>query len=343
MTVTAPTPVRTSADSFSVPVVDLANDPPEALADALVTASCAFVVNHGVDPQLRRAMVRVSKAFMDRPRERKEPFRWDGTGLWRGWQPVYEGSPELTGQRLPDLVQRFEIQLQGRRTDDPVDLAALAESFALWPDDPAFAAAWTRYYSACGQLAGRLFADIAARLDLPAEDLPAWTDEHFANLISNDYLAQETPPAPGQVRTRPHTDRGGLTLLWADDAPGGLEVLLTNGTDWIPVQIPEDAFLVQAGDLLGRWTNRRIRPNVHQVVNPPAGLGAASRRMAIVYFHYPRLDAVVAPAPSCIDPAARRTPPPPVTARDHIFRRQEQFKTYDADGVDELLAEAAAG
>jgi isopenicillin N synthase-like dioxygenase len=40
----------------------------------------------------------------------------------------------------------------------------------------------------------------------------------------NHYLSQPDPPAPGRVRQKPHTDMGGLTLLWADDSPGGLEV-----------------------------------------------------------------------------------------------------------------------
>ena len=55
-------------------------------------------------------------------------------------------------------------------------------------------------------------------------------------------------PEPGQLRIRQHTDRGGLTLLWADQAPGGLEVMLPRSREWVPVLIPADAFLVQAGD-----------------------------------------------------------------------------------------------
>ena len=65
----------------------------------------------------------------------------------------------------------------------------------------------------------------ADELDLPPDDLPAWTDGQFANLVANHYLpAARAAPLPGQTRVGAHTDRGGITLLTADEAPGGLEV-----------------------------------------------------------------------------------------------------------------------
>ena len=91
------------------------------------------------------------------------------------------------------------------------------------------------------------------------DDLPGWTDGQFANLVANHYLPQPEPPLPGQTRVGSHTDRGGITLLTADEAPGGLEVRPT-GRGWTPVVIPDDAYVVQVGDLFSRWTNRRSRP-----------------------------------------------------------------------------------
>jgi isopenicillin N synthase-like dioxygenase len=165
-------------------------------------------------------------------------------------------------------------------------------------------------------------------LGLPEADLPAWTDGQFANLVANHYLPQPEPPLPGQTRVGAHTDRGGITLLAADEAPGGLEVR-PRGRGWTPVVIPEDAYVVQVGDLFSRWTNRRIPANLHRVVNPPRELAADASRLALVYFHYPALEAVVAPAPSCIDvghPAIE-----PIVAGEHLFRRQEAFKQGAAE------------
>jgi isopenicillin N synthase-like dioxygenase len=139
------------------------------------------------------------------------------------------------------------------------------------------------------------------------------------------------------VRLRAHTDRGGITILWADDAPGGLEVMLPRSREWVPVTIPGGAFLIQIGDLLARWTNRVIKPNIHRVVNPPADAAATSRRLSIPYFHYPRLDTVVEAAPSCVTPGQRA--PRPIRASDHVFRRQEDYKGEDYAGVEEVLSE----
>jgi isopenicillin N synthase-like dioxygenase len=312
-------PATSSAPHFSVPVVDL--DAPEAataLTDALSAASCAFVINHGVDLGLRRRMHAVSREFFGLPREEKAKVRWPGTSYWHGWQPVYEGAEDITGTRVPDLVERFEVQE--------------LDTYSLWPEQPSsFVDIWTAYYRSCAALSSRLMTLMADALDLPAEELGAWTDGQFANLVANNYPAQPEAPEQGQVRVGSHTDRGGFTLLWADQAPGGLEVKATGSNEWTPVSFPPDVFLVQAGDLLARWTNNLIRANVHRVVNPPREVAAAAQRTALVYFHYPALDATITPAPSCVGEGKSL---PSVVSGEHLLRRQEQFKVR----TDELYA-----
>ena len=294
-----------------VPTVDLtASHAGEVLVEALERSSSALVVGHDVDPSLRAEMVATSRAFFARPEAEKAAVRWPGTGPWHGWQPVYAGAAELTGDRVPDLLERFEVQDLG--------------SYDLWPTAPAgFAEVWTAYYDACASLASRLITTMAEVLDLPRDLLPAWTDGQFANLVANHYLPQPDPPEPGQTRVGAHTDRGGVTLLAADEAPGGLEVRLGERR-WTPVVIPPEAYVVQVGDLFSRWTNRRVPANVHRVVNPPREVAATASRLAIVYFHYPALDAVVEPAPSCVGADGPRVEP--IVAGEHLFRRQDAFK-----------------
>lgn len=305
-----------SRDPSPVPVVDVsAPDAGAALVAALATHASALLVGHGVDLDLRREVIELSREFFALPVDEKEQVRWDGTGPWSGWQPVYEGATEITGGRTPDLVERFECQELG--------------AFRQWPRRPeGFASAWTAYYAAAAELASRLVRLAATELDLPESDLPAWTDGQFANLVANHYMPQPEPPLPGQTRVGAHTDRGGITLLTADEAPGGLEVRPT-GRGWTPVVIPQDAYVVQAGDLFSRWTNRRVPANLHRVVNPPRELAADASRLALVYFHYPALDTVVTPAPSCVD--AEHPAIEPIGAGEHLFRRQEAFKEGAAE------------
>ncbi len=295
----------------AVPIVDLCSSSAGSdIVSSLEGASSALLVGHGIDPELRRELIVRTREFFALQEDEKERVRWPGTGAWYGWQPVYRGVPELTGDRVPDLVERFEVQ-------DPAN-------FKLWPKRPAgFRAAWVEYYAAARALASRLVELLANTLDLPGDMLPAWTDRQFANLVANHYPPQPSPPQDGQTRVGPHTDRGGITLLAADEAPGGLEVRLA-GRAWVPVEIPDDAYVLQVGDLFSMWTNKRIPANLHRVANPPREVAATASRLSLVYFHYPALDTVVSPAPSCgglDDPQVA-----PVSADDHLLRRQEAFK-----------------
>jgi isopenicillin N synthase-like dioxygenase len=334
-------PALPSPSTFAVPTIDLAEQPPSAFVTALTGSSCVFITGHGVPAELMTEMIAASTAFFDLPRAAKLPARWPGNGLWRGWQPVYEGAADLTGGRTPDLLERFEIALKGPRAETAEGLAALCSTFDLWPSQPTgFAEVWTRYYAALGNLASRLMSAVIDALALPTGVAAAWTGEQYANLVAINYIEQENPPEPGQLRIRQHTDRGGLTLLWADQSPGGLEVMLPHSREWVPVLIPPDAFLVQAGDLLARWTSHVIRPNIHRVVNPPREVAATSRRLSVPYFHYPRLDLLVEPAPSCL--ADGRRPARPVVAGEHAFSRQQDYKEADGDGIEEAIVAAIA-
>lgn len=303
-----------------VPLVDLRVEPTAALAEALASASCALVTGHGIPERLLADLVASSRTFFDLPIREKSKVRWPGDGFWRGWQPLFQVDADRPGAVNKGLLERFEVTLEAGASHDATEPGA---GFELWPADPrAFRPAFTAYYRAARSFVSEVVAAVAARFDLPGEALEAWCGEQHGNLVVNNYLSQPEPPEPGLLRQRAHTDIGGLTTVWADDAPGGLEVWLPTSRSWVPVEFPPGSLLVQAGDLLARWTNNRIRANVHRVVNPPPVLGSSSRRISVVYFHYPRLDTLVAPAPSCVSPD--RPAPAPLHAGRHLLEAVER-------------------
>lgn len=73
---------------------------------------------------------------------------------------------------------------------------------------------------------------------------------------------------PGQVRAGEHSDYGSITLLF-QDSRGGLQVKSPNGqfVDATPI---EGTCVVNAGDLLARWSNDTIKSTIHRVVEPPS-------------------------------------------------------------------------
>lgn len=298
--------------NLELPVVDVSTCTSHELAQALVRSSCMLLTGHGVPAELQHRMREVSAAFFDLPEQEKERVRWPGTGMWQGWVPVNQGASDVVKEdSVPDLVEWFQLQE--------------FEGFALWPERPAeMQEVWRAYFDACSGLASHVIRLLAEGLELPADDVPAWTERQFCNLAVNNYPVQHEAPRPGQLRLGLHTDENAITLLSANNAPGGLEVHVPGSEVWIPCEIPQDTLFLQAGDLLARWTNRLVHANIHRVVNPPLELAATSRRQSIVFFHYPDRDAVVTPAPSCV--AATGNPAlPPLHVWEHIIRNQKAF------------------
>jgi isopenicillin N synthase-like dioxygenase len=62
-------------------------------------------------------------------------------------------------------------------------------------------------------------------------------------------------------------DYGSLTLLF-QDGRGGLQVQSPSG-DFVDATPVEGAIVVNAGDLLARWSNDTIKSTIHRVVEPP--------------------------------------------------------------------------
>jgi len=77
-----------------------------------------------------------------------------------------------------------------------------------------------------------------------------------------------------------------------ENSPGGLQVMGMDN-EWHDIQPMPDAFIVNIGDLMERWTNDNWRSTLHRVVNPPVNTGSEARRMSVVYFHTPNYDTEV--------------------------------------------------
>jgi isopenicillin N synthase-like dioxygenase len=83
---------------------------------------------------------------------------------------------------------------------------------------------------------------------------------------------------------------GSITLLF-QDSRGGLQVKSPLGTFVDATPIP-DTIVVNAGDLLARWSNDTIKSTKHRVVEPPAPPegDVYPARYSIAYFCNPNFD-----------------------------------------------------
>ena len=111
---------------------------------------------------------------------------------------------------------------------------------------------------------------IAMGIDLDEHFFDSFTDGGDNNLRLLHYPSVKKSIFklnPGQVRAGEHSDYGSITLLF-QDTTGGLEVKSPQGT-WVRATPIENTIVVNAGDLLSRWSNDRIRSTRHRVIQPP--------------------------------------------------------------------------
>ena len=292
------------------------------LGQACETIGFLVLDNHGVSAETRAAMRATTKAFFDRSEAEKKRFMTENGGF-RGYTPLATEAlaKTLDLETAPDLYEAFTIG-RPQTPDDAYHNKHRADFFApnIWPDgDDGMKAAWIDYYNAISALAARLMRAFALDLDLPESFFDDKIDRSISNLRAINYPEQLVPPKPNQIRCGEHTDYGSLTLVYPDDAPGGLQVLAKDGK-WADVPYVPDAFVMNIGDLLAEWTNDRWVSTLHRVVNPPADKASTARRLSIAFFHQPNYDALIECLPTCVTDEA----PPrydPVFSGEHLQRK----------------------
>ena len=297
----------------AVPVIDVAPYLRGAQADRQAVAeqvgrACEqigffTIVGHGVPADLVARMDDVSRRFFALPVEEKRRAR--GANPGKGYTGVGdEGLAYSLDRKVPvDLKEALAI---GRvdTDDDPYFHRPEAEFFFspnVWPQRPLeLQQVWTQYFLVMERLAADIMSIFATALDLPEGWFAPTIDRAINKLRAILYPAQAETPAVGQLRAGEHSDYGSLTILRAENVPGGLEVKHRDGR-WIAVGPADGAFVINIGDLMQYWTNDRWMSTLHRVTNPPR-TAVPGDRLSLVFFQQPNYDAVVECLPGCSGP-----------------------------------------
>ncbi len=210
------------------------------------------------------------------------PYGWIG--------PLKEALAASKGMKTPpDLKESFN----GGPLVVPVRAGPDAMEFCYqptpYPNLVGFRSAWDAYYGELEELASRIMVAFAAALGLPDQYFAQFIDHPISALRALHYPATEEIAEADQQRAGAHTDYGTLTILLPQAGVGGLQV--QRDGDWMDVTAPENAFVINIGDLMARWTSDRWVSTLHRVVarpNQPA-------RKSLAYFHQPDWDAEIAP------------------------------------------------
>lgn len=308
----------------TLPIVDMAaavaapaglDEVGRALVRALETIGFAYVVGHGVPQATIDGAFAASRGFHALPLADKLAIRQNA--FHRGYMP-FSSSTIVTSSvatvTRPNQSESFML-MHEVAPDDPVHGQPL-QGPNQWPSGlDGFQQAVRAYESALRATADRLVQCVAVGLGLDADVFaPAFArPTTFLRML---HYPPHPPDAPEDLYgSAPHTDYGFLTLVCQDDA-GGLEVRRRGG-GWIPATPIPGAFVLNAADILMRWTNDRLVSTPHRVVNR-----SGRDRYSLVYFHDPSMDTVVAPLPGS---AARWSP---VRFGDYLMERLDKNYAY---------------
>lgn len=285
----------------------------DEIARACADIGFLVVVGHGVSKTLIEDTYNVTRAFFDLPEADKRATPLNEFGA--GYSPLQgEVLAATMGEAAPaDLKESLNIG-----QDDAHNVI---------PKQPAEARMlWRVYFESMQSLAGNLLRAFALALQLDENFFADKIDHANSFLRLINYPDQPSTPIQGQLRAGAHSDYGTLTILCAENAPGGLQVLARSG-EWLDVHIVPYSFVINIGDLMMRWTNDRWVSTIHRVANPPRNAALGSRRQSMVFFHNPNNDALIVPLPSCVD-AAHPAKYAPITAGEHLAMKTQ--KAYRA-------------
>ena len=267
----------------------------------------AQISHHGIPEDLIGRVYAQAQAFFALPLADKMQLCFPDLQRGQGYGPLLNetvGKARDAGAR-PDLCESLSFSATPGAREN------------LWPDLPGFRDGIEAYIAAANALSRALMRLSALALHLP----PDYFQPFYAGMASDLrcvlYPDQPTPPPKGQLRYGPHTDFGGFTLLRQDAAPGGLQVLADD--DWIDVTPIPGALVVNAGDLIQRWSNDVWRSNVHRVQNPPRDAETGTRRLSIVLFTAPHDAALIEALPGTGAPRYA-----PIVAGAHVAARVAQ-------------------
>ncbi|KAK7430043.1 hypothetical protein QQZ08_003434 [Neonectria magnoliae] len=263
----------------------------KAILRGFQTAGFIYLKNHAIPSDDLKHVFSMSARFFDQPLDAKLDLSWTTPEANRGYSaPGREKVSQLKDiddvkrirEAAPDLKETYEIGREGE-VGHPNQ----------WPEEKGavvgFKADMLAFHDQCKKLHVEVMRAIAVGMGLDEEFFDSFVDvgDNTLRLLHYPEVKSEVFKInPGAVRAGEHSDYGSVTLLFQDNR-GGLQVKSPNGqfVDATPI---EGTVVINAGDLLARWSNDTIKSTIHRVVEPPRKAEQSyPPRYSIAYFCNP--------------------------------------------------------
>jgi len=254
-----------------------------SLAQAFHEIGFVAVQGHGIDRSLISEMRLQTKDLFNRPLSEKMTLKVQADN-YRGFIPLGFFTPN--GQQ--DFADQYEAYKLHSETpiDDPILGECSLYGENRWPDNSIeLQKAVAAYWQKCEGLSQLLLTAISEHLGLSATHFESAFEKPLNNMTLLHY-----PPAhgdQGQFGIHPHKDTDVLTIL-APDQVGGLFVRHRSTEHWIEVDTPNDALIVNIGDMLEIWSGGYFVSTPHKVINQ-----SENHRYSFPFFAVPRYDTLI--------------------------------------------------
>jgi isopenicillin N synthase-like dioxygenase len=285
----------------------------ETLGGGLREFGFLNVEGHGIDASLIQGTYELWQRFFKLPEDVKRKYAGIDNGN-RGYTPF--GVEHAKDNPLPDLKEFWHVG-QEAPEGHPLRREYTAN---VWPAEiPEIQEPTLRLYSSLERVAENLLRALAEHFELPRDTFSAMMSVGNSILRIIHYPPVQPEHAPA-VRAAAHEDINLITLL-CEATDSGLEILTREG-EWMAVETGPGQIVVDAGDMLSRFTNGVVPATTHRVVNP--GEGATRDRYSMPFF--------VHPYPACDLTIHERfvsaeNPPkfPPITAGQFLEQRLREI------------------
>lgn len=267
-----------------------------------------LLTDHGIDQALIDAVFANATMFFALDASEKNRLSIANSKHDRGYAAIgSEKLDETSG--LIDQKEAFNVGAD-LSPDDPRVLTGMPfRGVNQWPAGmEEFRETLMRYYGEMARLGVDIHRAIALDLGLEESYFQSMLDDPIAILRLLRY-----PPSrgvEGDIGAGAHSDYGSITLLMTDGT-AGLQVKPRGSDIWVDVPHVANAFVVNLGDLLMRWTNNIYVSTPHRVMPPER------ERYSIAFFLQPNPDVVVEALPGTGDAPHC----PPITSADYLHQR----------------------
>ena len=222
------------------------------------------------------------KTFFSKNINEKNKVNMKFTNSNRGWGE--SKSEQVNSNYMPDLKEMYDSGPVLNFSHKFKNLPYYAKN--IWPNDmPELKKISENFYSNCSEIGLLILKKIAKSLNYSENYFSDKFDLPMALLRCNYYHAKPFLTQKNEFGIAPHTDYGCLTLLFTQ-SDNGLEIKQPNGK-WLKVQAKKDEIIVNFGDMLELWSNKKIKATLHKVN------GTNNSRYSIPFFFNPRHDTLI--------------------------------------------------